>query len=530
MSSITLYDTTLRDGAQREGISFSVVDKINIVHKLDELGIRFVEGGWPGSNPKDTEFFRRARKLSLSNSRLVAFGSTRRPKVKAENDSSLQTLLQAGTQNVTIVGKSSEQQVIRVLEATLDENLGMIADSIAYLKANGLTVFFDAEHFFDGFRENPEYSIKSLEIASSAGADYLVLCDTNGGVLPDEIATSIEAVMKINTKVPIGIHAHNDSGLAVANTVLAVQAGATLVQGTINGYGERCGNVNLCSIIPILKLKMDSDCISDVQLSKLTEVSHYVSEVANLIPDPTLPFVGISAFSHKGGLHVAAMSKWNRSYQHIDPVKVGNIPKVVVSELSGRKSIIKKAAELGFDLEQDKEKVGTLVEKVKLLESNGFQYEGAEASLELLVHRSYPDYRPLFELIDFLVVVERHRRPTRQKGLEVTLAEAMVKVKVAGETIHTAAEGNGPVNALDSALRKALLQYYPELARVKLVDYKVRLLEERVGTESKVRVLIESTDGNDDWQTVGSSTDIIEASWLALADSLEYWLSKRKKA
>jgi len=524
---VQLYDTTLRDGAQREGISFSVVDKLQIAQKLDELGIHFIEGGWPGSNPKDIEFFNKAQALTLSQAKLVAFGSTRRPKAKTEDDTNLQALVNAGVQVVTIVGKSSELQVAEVLETTLEENLGMIADSIRYLKSKGLTVFFDAEHFFDGFKADSSYPLRVLEIAADAGADCLVLCDTNGGTLPDEITVAIEEAKGL-TSVPLGIHAHNDSELAVANTLVAVRAGVVQVQGTINGYGERCGNANLCSIIPNLKLKMDIDCVTDEQLAKLTEVSRYVSEAANLVPDAFLPYVGSSVFSHKGGLHVSGMSKWAESYQHIDPARVGNYPKVLVSELSGKENIIYKARELGLDLPLRGRKAQKLLEQIKLQESRGFQYENAEASFELLVHRAQPNYRSPFELVDFMVVVESRRRPPTQKGPEEMLSEAMVKVKVGNEIMHTAAEGNGPVNALDQALRRALLQFYPSLAQVRLVDYKVRILEESVGTESQVRVLIESSAGVDKWRTVGSSTNIIEASWLALADGLEYWLLKQK--
>jgi 2-isopropylmalate synthase len=526
LTSVQLYDTTLRDGAQSEGISFSVVDKLHIAQKLDELGIHYIEGGWPGSNPKDTEFFDKARSLSLTNSVLVAFGSTRYPGSKAEADANLLALVNAGVKVVTIVGKSSESQVTQVLETTLDENLSMIADSVRYLKSKSLTVFFDAEHFFDGFKVSPTYALRTLEAAAEAGADCLVLCDTNGGALPGEIVTAVEAAGK-STAVSLGIHAHNDSGLAVANSLVAVQAGASQVQGTINGYGERCGNANLCSIIPALKLKLGIDCVTDAQLARLTEVSHYISEAANLVPDPHAPYVGQSAFSHKGGLHVSAMSKWEESYQHIDPTWVGNQQRVVVSELSGKKNIMYKAKELGLDLPSKGKEVKDLLEQVKFLESRGFQYDNAEASFELLLHRTKPDYKPPFELVDFMVVVEKKRRPSTRRSLEEMLSEAIVKVRVGEEIMHTAAEGDGPVNALDRALRKALLQFYPSLAQVKLVDYKVRILEESTGTESQVRVLIESSDGVDEWRTVGSSTNIIEASWLALADGLEYWLIKQ---
>ena len=524
MLSVQLYDTTLRDGAQREGISLSVVDKLNITQKLDELGIHYIEGGWPGSNPKDEEFFKKARSLSLTHAQLVAFGSTRQPKSKAETDANLLALANAGVTVVTVVGKNSELQVTQALETTLDENLSMITDSIHYLRTKGLAVFYDAEHFFDGFKANSDYALRCLTAAAEAGASCLVLCDTNGGSLPNEITTAIKAAQKI-TDVPLGIHAHNDGELAVANTLAAVGAGVSHVQGTINGYGERCGNANLCSIIPDLKLKMSIDCVTDEQLAKLTEVSHYISEIANLIPDEFSPYVGASAFSHKGGLHVSGWAKWSGSYQHIDPVRVGNQPGVLVSELSGKGNIVYKAKELGIDLPRKSKEAQKLLEQVKLLESRGFQYENAEASFELLVHRAMPDYQPPFELVDFMVVVESRRRPPTGKSLEA-LSEAVVKVKVGADVIHTASEGDGPVNALDRALRKALLQFYPTLAKVKLIDYKVRILEESVGTESQIRVLIESSVGVDEWRTVGSSTNIIEASWLALADSLEYWLLK----
>jgi 2-isopropylmalate synthase len=527
LSSIQLYDTTLRDGAQKEGVSFSVVDKLHIAQKLDELGIHFIESGWPGSNPKDAEFFSKAQGLTLSHSQLVAFGSTRRPKTKAETDANLKALVNAGVKLVTIVGKNSELQVTQVLETTLDENLNMVADSIRYLKAKGHTVFFDAEHFFDGFKANADYALRVLQVAGEAGAGCLVLCDTNVGTMPDEIAIAVTAAKKV-TSVTLGIHAHNDSELAVANTLAAVQAGVTQVQGTINGYGERCGNANLCSIIPTLKLKMGIDCVTDAQMAKLTEVSHYVSEVANLVPDAFLPYVGTSAFSHKAGLHVSGLAKWVDSYQHIDPSQVGNQPRVLVSELSGKRNILYKAKELGLDLPVLGKEAQKLLERVKLLESRGFQYENAEASFELLLHRAKPDYKSPFELVDFMVVVEKRRRPPVRENLEEMLSEAMVKVRVDDEVMHTAAEGNGPVNALDQALRKALLQFYPSLAQVRLVDYKVRILEESVGTGAQVRVLIESSDGVDEWRTVGSSANIIEASWLALADGLEYWLLKQK--
>ncbi len=529
LPSVEIYDTTLRDGAQREGVSFSVVDKLRIAQKLDEMGIHFVEGGWPGSNPKDTEFFRRARGLRFSQSRLVAFGSTRRAESSADNDGNLKALVDSGAEVAALVGKSSALQVSQVLKTTLTENLNMIADSVRFLNSKGLTVFFDAEHFFDGYKTDAEYSLRTLKVAAEAGAATVVLCDTNGGSLIDEIVAGVLAAKKA-IAVPIGIHAHNDAELAVANTLAAVKAGVSQVQGTINGYGERCGNANLCSIIPALKLKMGIECVSDEQLARLTELSHYINEMANIIPDAFLPYVGASAFGHKAGLHVSALSKWDSSYQHIDPAKVGNVQRVLVSELSGRANIVHEAQKLGIPVPSRGKEVQKLVDEIKLLESRGFQYDHAGASFELLVRRAMTDYKSPFELVDFMLVVEKRRRQPIQQNHGEMLAEAAVKVKVGDEVLHTVAEGNGPVNALDQALRKALRQFYPEVARVKLVDYKVRILEESTGTASQVRVLIESTDGVTSWHTVGSSTNIIEASWLALADSLEYWLVKQKQA
>jgi len=527
MPKVQLYDTTLRDGSQQEGISFTVADKLKIAQKLDELGIHFIEGGWPGANPKDTEFFTKAKALKLKRSVLVAFGSTRHPKSKVSKDANLQALVEAKTKVVTIVGKSWDLHVTQVLETNLENNLRIIAESVDFLKSKGLTVFFDAEHFFDGYKANPEHAVQTVEAATKAGVDCVVLCDTNGGALPSEIAAAIEAVKKA-VIVPLGIHVHNDGGLAVANSLNAVQAGVTQVQGTINGYGERCGNANLCSIIPALKLKLGIDCITDAQLAKLTEVARYVAELANQTLSSRRPYVGASAFTHKGGLHVSGVIKWEDSYQHINPKIVGNRPKVVVSELSGKGNIIYKAKELGINLPSKGKQTLQVLQQIKLLESQGFQYEDADASFELLLHRAQPEYKPPFELIDFMILVERHRRPSSEDESEL-LAEATVKVKVGDRIIHTAAEGNGPVNALDRALQKALLEFYPDLTVIELVDYKVRILEESAGTGSQVRVLIESSDGQKQWRTVGSSTNIIEASWLALADGVEYWLLKQNK-
>lgn len=525
MSTIQLYDTTLRDGAQQDGISFSVEDKLKIAQKLDELGIDFIEGGWPGSNPKDTEFFGKAQDLNLTHSTLVAFSSTMRPGCRVEEDANIQASLGAKTGVVTIVGKAWDKQVTQVLETTLEQNLDMVAVSISYLKSKGVTVFFDAEHFFDGYKENPEYALDVVATATTAGAKCIVPCDTNGGTLPQQIVEAIKAIQQI-TSVPLGIHAHDDAGLAVANSLVAIQAGVTQVQGTINGYGERCGNANLCSVIPTLKLKMGIDCVTNKQLSKLTDISRYVSELANLPPYTRLPYVGPDAFTHKGGVHVSALMRWKDSYQHVDPKLVGNHPRVIVSELSGKSNIIYKARERGLPLPKGRE-IEKVLSQIKALEKQGFQYDSAEASFDLLLHRARPGYQPPFELVDFMVVVEKRRRPPSNGNKEELLSEATIKVKVGDRIVHTAAEGDGPVNALDQALRKALIQFYPDLTAVALTDYKVRILEETAGTASQVRVLIESSDSQEHWRTVGSSTNIIEASWLALADSIEYWLVRQ---
>jgi 2-isopropylmalate synthase len=525
MITVQLYDTTLRDGAQQEGISLSVEDKLKICQKLDELGIDFIEGGWPGSNPKDTEFFAQAQNLRLARSTLVAFGSTRRASHRVEEDLNLQALLQAKTKVVTIVGKAWDKQVTRVLETTPEENISMITDSIIYLRAKGLRVFFDAEHFFDGYKGNPQYALQVVAAAAKAGAECVVLCDTNGGTLPQQIAEAIKAVQK-TSPVILGIHAHNDAELAVANSLAAVKVGVIQIQGTINGYGERCGNASLCSIIPTLKLKMGIDCVTDEQLSNLSEVSRYISELANMPHYDRLPYVGDDAFTHKGGIHVSGLIKWEDSYQHINPNLVGNHPHVVVSELAGKGSIVFKAKERGLPVPKGKE-IEEVLEQIKLLEKQGFQYDVAEASFDLLLRRAQSDYQPPFELVDFIIVMEKQRRQPTRGNQEEPLSEATIKVKVDNRIVHTAAEGDGPVNALDQALRKALLEFYPDLVAVKLIDYKVRILEETAGTASQVRVLIESSDGKENWRTVGSSTNIIEASWLALADSIEYWLIKQ---
>ncbi|MGQ9626658.1 MAG: citramalate synthase [Anaerolineae bacterium] len=518
---IVLYDTTLRDGAQREGISFTAEDKLKIACKLDELGVDYIEGGWPGSNPKDAEFFARAKGLRLRQAVLTAFGSTRRANKSVEEDSNLRALLEAGTKAVALFGKSWDLHVHRILNTTLDENLRMISESVGYMRSHGLEVIYDAEHFYDGYKADPDYALQTLRAAEEAGANVIVLCDTNGGSLPwetEEITTKVREKLRS----PLGIHAHNDGGMAVANSLLAVRVGATHVQGTINGYGERCGNADLCAIIPALKLKMGLDCISDEQLRSLVEISRFVSERANLTPDEHQPYVGKSAFAHKGGMHVNALMKLEESYQHIDPALVGNRKRVVVSELSGKSNIAYKIEEFGLEIPITSEQRQAILQKIKTLESNGFQFEGAEGSLELFFHRARPDYQPPFELIDFLVLVE-HRQG---RGI---LAEATVKVRVGDEIMHTAAEGNGPVNALDAALRKALLPFYPQLARMHLTDYKVRILDGEAGTAAQTRVLIDTAAEGRAWSTVGSSTNIIEASWKALMDSLEYGILNIQK-
>ncbi|HIQ04120.1 MAG TPA: citramalate synthase, partial [Anaerolineae bacterium] len=504
---------------QGEGVNFSCDDKLRIAQKLDALGMHYIEGGWPGSNPKDIEFFQRApHELHLQNAVVCAFGSTRRADKAVEDDPQVRLLLEAGTQAVTVFGKSWGLHVREVLHTSLEENLRMIRDTVAYLRSHGREVVYDAEHFFDGYQEDPTYAVQTLLAAAEAGAAWIVLADTNGGRMPWEVETGVraaaEALHPLGT--PLGIHAHNDSGMAVANTLAAVRAGCMHVQGTVNGYGERCGNANLMTVIPNLKLKMGIDCITDEQLATLTEISNFVSELANLPPDPRQPFVGQSAFAHKGGTHVNAMLKAERSYQHIEPTLVGNRKRVLVSELSGKDNIAMKRMEFGLSgitREQERQ----VLRRIKELENKGFSFEGAEASVELMLRRLQPGYEPPFKLIDFTATVE-HRQG---RGL---FAEATVKVQVQDQVFHTVAEGNGPVNALDLALRKALLQFYPRLAEVSLTDYKVRILDSDAATAAHVRVLISSTDGQRSWSTVGSSTNIIEASWQALADSVEYAL------
>ncbi len=525
---VQLYDTTLRDGSQMEGISLSVEDKIRITRKLDELGIEWIEGGFPGSNPKDAEYFRRLKNTQLKTAKVSAFGGTRKPGVTCETDANIQSMVAAETPGVTLVGKASMYQVENVLETEGEENLSMISDTVKYFKGLGKTVYFDAEHFFDGFHADPDYSLQCLATAARAGADCLVLCDTNGGMTTPAMLKAIEAVKERTPDTPLGIHCHNDAGLAVANSLAAVEAGVWQVQGCVNGYGERCGNADLLTVMANLKIKMGFDVVDDEQLARLTEVSHYVSELANMVPDSQAPYVGASAFAHKAGYHVAGVMKDPNAYQHIDPQIVGNQGRVLVSELSGQRNLLMKLEEIGMDYPFTQHEIKQLLDRVKERESIGYQFEGAEASFELLVRRTMPGYRPPWDIDDF-VIMER-RRPGKDGADHELQAEAVIKVRVDGQMQHTAADGNGPVNALDLAARKALTAFYPVLQHVKLVDYKVRILDTQAATGAPVRVLIESTDGTRYWTTVGASTDIIEASWLALTDALEYALLPSEEA
>ena len=520
MHEIELYDTTLRDGAQHEGISLSVDDKVAITRKLDLLGVHYVEGGWPGANPKDDQFFARAQDLRLRNATLTAFGSTRRAGADAGRDANLQALMASGAPVITLVGKSWDLHVTGVLETSLDENLSMIGDSVAFLRAQGRRVFFDAEHFFDGFKADRDYAMQTVHVAAGAGAECVVLCDTNGGTLPDEIAEIVAAVLR-DSSVSLGIHTHNDADTAVAGALAALRAGATQVQGTINGYGERCGNADLISIIADLKLKMGIECITGEQLESLTEVSRFVAEVANMPAAPSQPYVGASAFAHKAGLHASATARVEDSYQHTPPEKVGNSTRILVSELSGRGNIMYKVRELGLNVELAQGQATRLVELVKLQESRGFHYEGADASFELLVRRMQPGYRQPFTLTAFSTTVEKREQHPDGDDL---VSEAVVKVQIGNDTIQAASHGNGPVNALDHALRKALVQHFPDLEAIRLVDYKVRVVSDGQGTGAIVRVLIESAAAEETWSTVGASANIIEASRMALLDSLEYRL------
>jgi len=515
---IEIFDTTLRDGGQTEGISYSVDDKLRIARKLDELGVAFIEGGWPGSNPKDALFFEQARQETWTNAKIVAFGATRRAKLKPEEDPSVRALVEAGTEVCAIFGKSSVLQVQEVLRTTLEENLKMIEETVAYLRAQGKRVIYDAEHFFDGYDKNADYALQCLGAAHRGGAETLVLCDTNGGHLPWEVAAIVQAVQKhFGPAVRVGIHLHDDSGCGVANSVAAIHAGAVHVQGTINGYGERCGNANLCVVIPNIELKLKLRALPEGGLARLHEVARFVAEVANFAPNDQMAYVGNSAFAHKAGVHVSAMQRHPDAYQHIDPTLVGNEMRVVVSELSGRANLVEKATQLGLQGLDDK--LGAkVVEVIKAKEHEGYSFEAAEASITLLVRRLTPGHEPLFTLLDYRGMVSRHG--------DRHLAEATIKLKVRGHEVHTAAEGNGPVNAFDTALRKALQPLFPQVAQIQLTDYKVRILNGNTGTGAVTRVLIDWHDGDTRrWSTVGAGTNILDATWLALADGYEFALS-----
>ncbi|MBG1270676.1 citramalate synthase [Nostoc sp. WHI] len=544
-----LYDTTLRDGTQREGLSVSIEDKLRIAKRLDQLGIPFIEGGWPGANPKDVQFFWQLQENPLKQAEIVAFCSTRRPNSTAATEPMLQAILAAGTRWVTIFGKSWDLHVTTGLKTTLEENLAMISDTIEYLRSQGRRIIYDAEHWFDGYKHNPDYALQTLEAAIASGAEWLVLCDTNGGTLPHEISqivqdvnghlsliisqepmtdtslreaaptTTLSTSDKGQRTIPqIGIHTHNDSEMAVANAIAAVMAGAKMVQGTINGYGERCGNANLCSLIPNLQLKAGYSCITEDQLTQLTEASRFVSEVVNLAPDEHAPFVGLSAFAHKGGIHVSAVERNPLTYEHIQPEQVGNHRRIVISEQSGLSNVIAKARSFGIELDQQKAEARQILQRLKDLESEGFQFEAAEASFALLMHEALGDRQKFFEVKGFQVHCDLI------EGKETTNALATVKIAVDGKNILEAAEGNGPVAALDAALRKALVNFYPQIATFDLTDYKVRILNGHMGTAAKTRVFVESGNGRQRWTTVGVSTNILAASYQAVVEGLEYGL------
>ncbi|MBP7653477.1 citramalate synthase [Candidatus Dependentiae bacterium] len=519
MKKILIFDTTLRDGSQGEYVSFTKEDKLKICEMLDDLGLHYIEGGWPGSNPKDMEFFQEARKIEFKNSKLTAFGSTAHPKNKnVKEDKNLQELIRSKAPVITIFGKSWDFHVTQALKIGLNENLRLIEDSVFFLKDNKREVIFDAEHFFDGYCANPEYALKALEAAQKGGADYITLCETNGGMLSHKIFEIVSIVCKF-MRVPIGIHCHNDSGCGVANSLEAIRAGAVLVQGTINGLGERCGNANLCSIIPNLKFKMNYNCISSVNIKKITNVARTISELANLSHDERQPYVGNSAFAHKGGIHVSAIEKNSKTYEHIEPELVGNHRRVLISELSGKSNILYKAKNWKYEIEKEGKDLKPILEQIKELENSGFQFESAEASFEILMLKGLGKFEQLFKVIGFRVINER-------LGDGPTRCEATIKVEVNGKVEHTASDGNGPVNALDNALRKALMKFYPQILNIELTDYKVRVLEGIAGTSAIVRVLIESSDDKNKWGTVGVSENIVKASLDALIDSISFYLMK----
>jgi len=519
---VLIYDTTLRDGEQAEGVAFSLEDKLRIAYRLDEFGVDYIEGGWPGSNPKAIDFFRQIDPHRLKHAKLAAFGSTRRKKIRAEDDDNLRALLESKTPTVTIFGKSWDLHVREALQVPLKENVEMIADTVRFLRASGREVIYDAEHFFDGYKNNSDYALETIVAAAEAGPHCIVLCDTNGGTLPTEIGPMVEAARRA-VNVPLGIHTHNDGGAAVANSLIAVHCGATHVQGTVNGYGERAGNADLIPIMAALELKMGKRCLPEGKIQLLTNLAHSIAEIANFIPDPRQPYVGRSVFAHKGGIHVSAMRRHQKTYEHVDPRAVGNTTRFLVSELSGQSNIMAKAEELGIDFEELGEKGKIVLQTIKELENRGYQFEAAEGSFEVLVRKILGTHKRYFDLEGFRVIIEK------RGAEEGCISEATIKLKVDGQRWHTAADGEGPVNALDRALRKALSDKYPQVSAIHLEDYKVRVLDARSGTAAKVRVLITSTDGKEEWVTVGVSENIIEASWRALVDSLEYSLLRGEK-
>jgi 2-isopropylmalate synthase len=521
MKRVTIYDTTLRDGTQGTGISFSVLDEIRVAAKLDAFGVDFIEGGWPGSNPRDVAFFEEAAKREWKHAKIAAFGSTRRGGVAVQDDAQVRTLLDAHTPVVTIVGKTWLLHVTEVLNVTPEENLAMIAETVAHLKANGREVFYDAEHFFDSYKDDPAYSLKTVKAAKDAGADLVVLCDTNGGSLPEEIGKITGEVIAA-LGCPVGIHTHNDCGLGVANALAAVAAGACQVQGTINGYGERVGNCNLTTLIPTLQVKLGLPVVPD--LARLRELSRFVDELANVPPDIRAPYVGTTAFTHKGGLHVHAVQKLARSYEHMEPSLVGNAQTILVSDMSGQSNILAKAKELGFDFQKGAPEVAAILRQVKESEAAGYEFEAADASFDLLVRHTLGQHRPLFDLREY------HCSFRRSPLHGFTTCEATVKLKVNDVPEYTVEEGDGPVDALDAALRKALRPFYSWIDDIRLADYKVRIVDGSRGAAARTRVLIVSTDGHSSWGTVGVSDNIIEASWLALVDSIEFYGLKRQRA
>lgn len=518
MKAVSLYDTTLRDGTQGTGISFTVADKLRVAEKLDSFGIDYIEGGWPGSNPRDVEFFAEAAKRNWKHAKLCAFGMTRRGNAKVEEDAQVQLLLDADTPVITIVGKTWPLHVTEVFRVSLEENLAMIGDTVRFLKSHGREVFYDAEHFFDSYREDPDYSLATIRTAREAGADLIVLCETNGGALPEWIA-EVTAAAVAHLGCGVGIHTHNDGGTGVANALAAVRAGAVQVQGTINGYGERVGNCNLTTIIPNLQLKMGIEVVPD--LSRLSEISHFVDELANVTPDLRAPYVGRAAFTHKGGLHVHAVQKLARTYEHVSPALVGNQQVIVLSDMSGQSNILMKAEAMGLSLEKGGPVVRELLEQLKGLEKEGYEFEAADASFELLIRRSLGTLPPLFDEVEFECVFRRDTLRQYENCL------ATVKLHLATGPVLTVAEGDGPVNALDGALRQALISRFPEISDMQLTDYKVRIIDGHSGTAARTRVLIDSTDGTREWSTVGVSGNIIDASWRALVDSFAYFLMKR---